>query len=104
LFVLGTTILVGIGGYIVALIGPEDGPARKLAEKYELLPGHAARVRALEEDLRSAHQAYERGDIFDLERAVAHLVRARKLDPSNAAIVGDQALALCAQADAVYRW
>jgi tetratricopeptide (TPR) repeat protein len=104
LFVIGTGLLGAAGGYILALVGPEDWPTRKLADRYGLLPGHAAMKQALEEDLLAAREGYERGDIFDFERAEAHLARARKLDVQSGAIVGDQALTLSAHADALLRW
>jgi hypothetical protein len=104
LFVLGVALLGGLGGYVLALVGPEDGVARKFAEAHHLLPGLEAARRRAAEDVQAARKGYERGDVFDLARAEEHLARARVLDPRDGRIAADHSLMLAAHADALLRW
>jgi hypothetical protein len=104
LFALGIAVLAAAGGYIVALIGPEDGIARKYAEEYHLLPGLEAAKKTVADSVSAAHKAYEKGDIADLEQAEELLQKAKAAVPKDMHITGDQALVLAEHSDALRRW
>jgi tetratricopeptide (TPR) repeat protein len=97
--VLAAGVLAGVLGYIVALGGPEDNPARRYAEQNGLLPGQASAKKAADEDVVEAHLAYARGDVTDLDHAIERLERARVLQKKDARIVADLGLAFVAKAD-----
>jgi hypothetical protein len=104
LFILGTAILGGGGAYVVALVGPEDGIARRYAEQYHLLPGLEEAKKIADEALRATRKAYERGDVLDLEHAEELIARVRKVLPRDGRMASAQALILCEHADALRRW
>jgi tetratricopeptide repeat protein len=101
---VGAAALIGTVGYIVALVGPEDGPVRRFVESHGLLPGLEEARQNAQKNATLAREAFERGDVYDLERAEEYIGRARIYDKRNGRLAADQALIICEHADVLLRW